>query len=146
MKITEYKEKYKFDCLAVFDSNTPKYFSEDERDVFEDFLDIEKKENPYFVVKLNNMVVGCGGYEVSGSKAGLTWGMVLNSCHNQQVGTKLLQYRLRQIQPLAEIVLIDTSQYTETFFKKFGFIATNKIQNGYGAGLHKVYMQLKFQS
>lgn len=148
MKISEYNEIYKSDCLNIFDSNIPKYFSPEERALFENFLQVEAKINPYFVVELNNTIVGCGGYEISGSEAGLTWGMVSSRCHNMQIGTELLRYRLKeiQVQPKLLMVNIDTSQHAEGFFKKFGFVITNTVKNGYGVGLHKIYMRLKLQS
>ena len=63
-------------CLAAFESNLPRYFSPDERELFERFL--AGGEGEYLVaVDDAGSVVGCGGIAHDSDGDGcLTWGMV----------------------------------------------------------------------
>jgi len=143
MKIIEYKDTHKQDCMAIFESNTPKYLAVQEKADFERFLDSKAESRPYFVVLIGNTLVGCGGYVIYNNQAGLSWGLVLGSKHNKRIGEALLQYRLNHIhQNKGKIpIKLDTSQHTEGFFKKYGFETIEIIENGYSLGLHKVLMQ-----
>ena len=61
-------------CLAVFDSNLPRFFAESERADFATFLDkVEAEPEPYFVLERDS-VVACGvGYEDSSALICLSW-------------------------------------------------------------------------
>lgn len=148
VKFSQYSGAYKHDCLSIFDSNTPKYFADWERSEFEDYLDNHAAENHFFVVICEKLAVGCGGYEVRDSVAGLTWGMVSNQFHGRRIGEELLKYRLEHIsENYGDITLkIQTSQYTEGFFKKHGFITTDIVENGYDPGLHTIHMQYQVKA
>ena len=52
-------------------------------------------------------------------------------------------YRLNQIfNGFGRIaVQIDTSQYTQGFYQKYGFVPTKVEKNGYKEGLDKVHME-----
>jgi N-acetylglutamate synthase-like GNAT family acetyltransferase len=144
MKFVTYQDNYKHPCLAIFDSNTPLYFTQEERVEFEAYLNQPARQQDYFVVLDGSRVVGCGGFALEPTQARLCWGMVLRSCHKQGIGRRLLEYRLRQISLMnpKPVIGIDTSQHTSDFFKHFGFEVSETIENGYGQGLHKVMMQL----
>jgi predicted GNAT family N-acyltransferase len=133
-------------CLQLFDSNTPKFFGAGERTGFESFL--QRQPCPFFVVESEELVIACGGYcreENSANIIGLAWGMVRNDLHRQGVGTFLLHERLKAIfreNPTAKVI-IDTSQYSQSFFARFGFKATQLTPDYYAPGLHRVDMELE---
>jgi len=70
--------------------------------------------------------------------------MVHADFHKQNVGRFLLAERLKQIYTDEGEVLIkiDTSQHSKGFFEKFGFEATNLIENYYAPGIDRVDMVL----
>lgn len=132
-------------CLAIFDSNTPKFFAPHERAEFAEFL--TTKTDPYFVViDDQGQIVGCGGYFVIPNRATavLTWGMVDNSLHRQGIGRFLLLARLQRIcqEPDVERVFINTSQHSYGFFEKIGFVVESIVENGFTEGLHEYKMRL----
>lgn len=132
-------------CLAVFDSNVPKFFAPHERAEFAEFL--VKSTDPYFVVVDEQaQVIGCGGYYVDRERAaaGLTWGMVHNTLHRQGVGRFLLFARLQRIcgEPEVTKVLINTSQHSYGFFQKVGFVVEAIREHGFAVDLHEYKMVL----
>ncbi|MCB0063254.1 MAG: GNAT family N-acetyltransferase, partial [Caldilineaceae bacterium] len=94
-------------CLAIFDSNTPKYFAAHERADFAQFL--QTTTEPYFVVtrdadrqgesKATEQIIGCGGYFLrdGGTVAGFSWGMVAHEYHGIGAGRFLMMARLQRI-------------------------------------------------
>jgi len=131
-------------CLALFDSNTPKFFGPEERPAFASFL--KRQPCPFFVVEAESLIVACGGYgnDSQTGKIILAWGMVRGDLHRQGLGTFLLQERLKLIfqkNPAARVI-IDTSQHSQTFFARFGFQAAQTIPDYYAPGLHRVDMEL----
>ncbi len=132
-------------CLDLFDSNTPKYFGPAERPGFENFL--QRLPCPFFVVEAEGLVIACGGCgaDPQSGKIVLAWGMVRSDLRRQGIGTFLLQERLKVIfreNPAARVI-IDTSQHSQTFFARFGFLATQTTPDYYAPGLHRVDMELE---
>lgn len=144
MNIEPYTENEKNACLAIFDSNVGIYFADWERDSFETFLQNHACQLPYFVLSDNDTILACGGYELTGHNASLTWGMVDRDRHGQSFGSALLKHRLDLIGQEAPgaTVEIDTSQRTQGFYKKFGFSVLRIEEDGYQPGLDKVFMRL----
>jgi [ribosomal protein S18]-alanine N-acetyltransferase len=152
--IRAYNKNDKDSCLAAFKSNVPKYFTEEEIEDFEDFLvrieDVcfnNNNKTHYFVVEHKQMVIGCGGF---GDKDGkeiisLAWGLIRNEFHNKGYGKALLRYRLERIKELyPELPLVlDTTQYSHSFFEKYGFYTTKITNDFYSKGLHRYDMILK---
>ncbi|MBC7876123.1 MAG: GNAT family N-acetyltransferase [Anaerolineales bacterium] len=132
-------------CLEIFRTNTPDFFGTQEEPDFVDFL--ERLPCQFFVIEIENKIVGCGGFFINEEKrtAALCYGMVARQYHKQGLGKYLLLKRLDAIShdPLAERILLDTSQYSKGFFEKLGFIVYEIIQDGYFAGLHRHEMELK---
>jgi predicted GNAT family N-acyltransferase len=153
--IRNYIRNDKEDCLIAFKSNVPVYFTEEEIRDFENFLDrLENKPdqvNPenahFFVVVFNDKVIGCGGFgdRFNNNIISLAWGFIHKDFHKKGFGKTLLLYRLEQIKkiyPLAPVI-IDTTQYTYSFFEKFGFCTTNITKDYYTVGMHRYDMTLK---
>ncbi len=153
--IRQYTKNNKEDCLAAFKSNVPKYFTKEEIGDFEKFLEqIEligtensNKKTYYFVVDYNQKIIGCGGfgYKDNTEILSLAWGLIHNEFHNKGYGKALLLHRLEQIKvhfPKTSLVL-DTTQFSYSFFEKFGFYTTKISNDYYSKGLHRYDMILK---
>lgn len=142
--IREYEPKDKAACITIFDSNVPEYFSDAEREEFIEWLDKEDRA-PYFVLVEGNEILACGGiYEDTEKQViGLAWGMVLYSKHKQGLGKQLTLHRLELMDRLFPHYdqHLGTSQHTEAFYRKFGFVTTGFIKDGYGPGLDKYEMR-----
>lgn len=146
MNLRSYRAADDEGCLAVFDSNVPKFFAPHERAEFAAFL--AQSSDPYFVVTdEQGQIVGCGGYYIMPERAaaGLTWGMVYNHLHRQGVGRFLLLARLQRIcqEPAVTSVLINTSQHSYGFFEKVGFGVEAIVENGFAEGLDEYKMVLQ---
>lgn len=131
-------------CLAILDSNTPPYFDPKERPDFVSFL--ERMPCPYFVLEKDEQLVACGGYgEDKNGDIVLAWGMVHRDLHRQGLGSILLQERIADIRANhpGKRIVIDTSQHSQEFFRRQGFVITDQKENFYGPGLHRVDMELK---
>ena len=135
-------------CMAIFQSNIPPYFFQNEEKAFADFLDVPNC--PYYVAERSGEIVGCGGYWIDTEKqmAGMVWGMVRRDRQKDGVGTFLLLNRLQgiAIQLTNCTVHLDTSQHTFTFFQKFGFDVQKISENYYGEGLHRYDMTLQIDA
>ncbi len=142
MNISTYTHENLNACLSVFDSNKPKFFHEDERPVFINFL-CNRPPELYYVLRLENRLVACGGiYEEDNAIAGLSWGMVHRDYHGKGIGKYLTQYRIAKLQAIYPLhrFKIETSQHTFEFYRKMGFIESYRIKDGFGLGLDKIVM------
>lgn len=134
-------------CLAVFDSNTPRFFAPEERGEFEGFLgNIEACEGRYLVLTRGASVIACGGlsFNPAGTQASLSWGMVNRAHHGQGLGSRLTRERIalaRQVTGISELVL-STSQHSRGFYEAFGFGVVKITQSGLGTGLDRYDMAL----
>lgn len=128
-------------CLEIFKGNVPKYFMETELEEYSQ--DLERLDDPYFVVERDGLIVATGGYCLNAKGVGLTWGMVRRELHSQGIGRTLVQFRLARIAEdyPDQAVYIDTSQHTRPFYERMGFVAESVETDGYGPGLHKVLMK-----
>lgn len=134
-------------CLAVFATNRPRYFHEGETQDFAAFLDQDATH--YLVVLEGEDIVGCGGFALSedGQQASLCWGMIRSERHGRGIGAQLLRARLEAIAgTTAERVRLSTSQHTEGFCRRFGFVVQSVQADGLAPGLDAVEMGLDLAS
>lgn len=142
--IREYTAEDKEACLAIFDSNLPQYFMPHERNELIEWLDKTDRAS-YSVLVEKDEVVACGGIYVDSDKqiTGLAWGMVHDSRHKQGLGKALTIHRLetmsQQFPGLDQH--LETSQFTEAFYLRFGFETIERIQDGFGPGLDNCKMR-----
>lgn len=136
-------------CVDVIKSNTPTFFDPSETEEFQDDLTKRQgqkpeKQWPYFVLLVEGQIKACGGYFLpKPDTAVLIWGMVSEAEHKKGYGSKLLEYRLRQMPPEVKVVELDTTPASFGFFKKFGFVEHGLEKDGYGPGLDKVLARLE---
>ena len=134
-------------CLALFDSNVPGFFDMSEREDFDGFLDdVIRHAWPYLVIERDGVIVGCGGHAVEpdGVSVALCWGMVDGRLHGQGLGQALTEARLdaaRKV-PGATRIVLNTSQHTQGFYARFGFIAEAVTPDGYAPGIDRWDMVL----
>lgn len=128
-------------CLALFDSNVPRYFDASERAAFAGFLD--QPDGHYFVIEQAAKICGCGGFaREERGQARFTWGMVDNACHGLGLGRMLAEYRLQAIEESGqfhEVELFTTPQIA-SFFAKFSFETEEIEKDGFAPGMDKVQM------
>lgn len=132
-------------CLIAFESNVPKSFTKDEINLFSNFLDTFQNKNTtnktyYYVLVLNNEIIGCGGFgdKEGTNKITLAWGLIHAHFHKKGFGELLLKFRLKKIKEIHpnNDLYIDTTQHSHGFFEKFGFVTTKITPDFYEKGLH----------
>jgi len=145
LQFRPYTTEDKDACIEIFMSNTPRYFGVEEVDEFRRFL--EAPTCAYYVATQNDEILACGGHGYHDKKKAvvLAWGMVRADLHKHGLGKFMLIERLKQIHKDfgATLVQIDTSQHSRGFFERFGFEATNVIENFFAPGIDRVDMELK---
>ena len=144
MDIRAYSPQDREACLAVFDSNTPRFFLAIERSDFEKFLDTLNCS--YFVMEHDGAVVGCGGYVTGEDLASLVWGMVRIDLHKLGFGRFLpalpAAHPFQRAQCSNESRL-GTSQHSAAFFQKQGFKVVSIEKDGYAPGIDRIEMIMK---
>lgn len=134
-------------CLAIFDSNTPRFFDPSEHDAFARFL--LEPVGSYCVVERSGQIVACGGYLVlaDASVAELTWGMVKSDRHGLGIGSFLTRARLNVMKDIPGVTraYINTSQRVQGFYESLGFTLSRLKKDGHGAGLDSVEMLLTWR-
>jgi hypothetical protein len=129
-------------CLDLFDANCPEYFASNERADYLRFLDAGSKG--YELCLIDEKVAGAFGLiGNSASRRRLNWIMLNPKFHGVGAGRAIM----RRIAVLAaseglEVVDIAASHKSAPFFAKFGAVTTTVTENGWGAGMHRVDMQL----
>lgn len=135
-------------CLALFDGNVPTFFAASEREDFAAFLDGHAADWTFQVIERDGRVVACGGHKVAGDgvTAGFCWGMVDRALHRTGLGSVLTEARLRAARatPGVTQACLDTSQHTYRFYERFGFVVEAVVADGYGAGLDRHDMRLRW--
>lgn len=145
--ILPYTPQYRDACLAIFHSNRPKFFTEDEIALFTRWLD-ERCEDNYFVLENDSEIIACGGvfYDEATNAAGLSWGMVHSMHHKKGFGKEFTRYRIELMRRLfpGALYQINTSQHTVAFYEKMGFHTVKMTPDGYAVGMDRYDMEARF--
>lgn len=141
MKLRDYVAADRDACLAVFDSNVPRFFRPHERPGLCEFLDA--LPGPYYVLEDDDgTILGCGGWamEPDGRTGALCWGMVRQDLHGRGLGKRLALERLRRMRddPRVRAISMHTSQHTRGFYEALGFTVRRIERDGYAPGLDRV--------
>jgi len=136
MNIRKYESSDIDSVISIFRSNIPKYFGPEEEPGLRDFLsgDVEN----YYVLELDGKVVGAGGIELNeDDTVSLCWGMVHNDHLGTGLGKLLTEYRMERSQEVFgdKPMVNSTSQHTEGFYKKLGFVTVEHKPDGFGPGI-----------
>jgi N-acetylglutamate synthase-like GNAT family acetyltransferase len=150
--IKEYLPEHKDRLLQIFESNMPLYFAEEELQLFFNFLDRDAlQRGPYSVIFNDDTIVGCGGIALNQPSKYtnelhviMTWGMIDNKVHKNGFGKELLLFRIKQAKELYPEVKIalGTTQYTFSFFEKYGFKTVAYEKDHWAKGLDLYQMEL----
>ena len=147
MQIREYQPDDRDACMLIMQSNIPDYFHQGDLADFAQFL--ENIPGTFFVVEHPTAgLIACGGIalgQASAAEAVLCYGMVTGTHLQQGIGQELLRKRLEFFLPRApqvERIVVNTTQKTEGFFRKFGFSIVEREVDGFGAGLDRVSMMV----
>jgi N-acetylglutamate synthase-like GNAT family acetyltransferase len=157
MKIRSYKLSDQDACMSLFDSNTPRFFHPEERNVFLDYLEssdflpprlrsAEVPQGCMYVVESDDQIVGCGGWFLDGRVAVLSWGIVHQSLHRSGIGRFLLLERLKAVREdgRAESVRVKTTSLVQGFFQRAGFEVTLEKVTGLVDDVPLVELSLAF--
>ena len=124
--------------------NTPNFFSQEEEDDLICFLENEREQ--YYVVSINEEIVGCGGYNFSEDKSIgiICWDIVHPNFQGKSVGRNLLNYRITQIKNVNSIrkITVRTSQLVYRFYEKQGFVLLEIVHDYWSKGFHLYRMEL----
>ena len=132
--------------VAIFRSNIPKYFGEEEEPGLHEFLTTERADD-YYVLEVGSQIVGAGGIafnDLESPTVSLCWGMVREDFLGTGLGKELTRFRIelaRDKYPGLPIT-IGTSQHTRGFYEKFGFRLIEHTPNGFGPGIDNCRMRL----
>ena len=143
MLLRRYEDADRAACLAVFDSNVPKFFAPHEREGFASFLgDLERFAVQYLVLldspRPDARVIACGGVGRRDDEARMCWGIVDGTRHGEGLGRLLLLVRLvRGAELGARRAGLDTIPSVAPFFEREGFVITGGEDDHYGPGIHR---------
>ena len=146
MRIIPFSLKYKPQCIALFEDNTPVYFAPEEKEIFDNFLG---RQNPpyhfYLVESDNDLIIACGGIkeELGNRSAMLRWDIVKSEQQKHGVGSFLTRYRIARIceNPKINVINLGTTQKTFSFYEKMGFQVKSVKKDGIALGLDEYYME-----
>lgn len=161
MLIRPYSETDKAECMAIFDSNCPKFFDPTERDMFLKWLDHQadssinyksptytnSEADAYFVLESPvEGLVACAGFYIlkEEKEARLAWGMIHSEHHQKGYGTLLYKHRIDLIKKQwpQHLITLGTSQHTFEFYQKMGMKVMAVIKSGYGPLLDRYDMEV----
>ena len=138
-----YKKEYKAACIAVLESNLPRYFIPEDVQDFEKFLTL--LPGPYVVVISQGTIIGCGGWALGNKKdvGHLTWGMIHSAHHLKGYGHDLLMHRMGALREAGvSAIRLSTTQFVSAFYERVGFRVIDIASEAYGAGLDRVDMRI----
>jgi ribosomal protein S18 acetylase RimI-like enzyme len=142
-----YKPEDLAGVLSVFDSNIPEFFTRPEGAAFVEFLG--KLPGPYYVVESGNSIVACGGYAIvpAESRADLCWGMVERGLHGRGIGRFLTELRIdaARSDPRVTSIVLNTSQHTQAFYERLGFVTQMFTKDAFAPGLHRCDMRMELR-
>ncbi|MBK9529299.1 MAG: GNAT family N-acetyltransferase [Acidobacteria bacterium] len=144
MLIRPYAESDIEEVVEVFRSNIPKYFGPSEEPGLREFL-ADLAEH-YYVVEISGEVIGAGGIALNDDDTvSLCWGMVHSDHLGTGLGKLLTEYRIERSSEVfgKKAMVTSTSQHTEGFYKKFGFVTIEHTPDGFGPGIDICKMRLE---
>lgn len=122
--------------VAIFRSNIPKYFTPEEEPGLCSFINSGVED--YYVVEVGGEVVGAGGIALNeNDTVSLCWGIVHREHLGTGLGKHLTEYRMEKAaEKFPGLPLVtSTSQHTEGFYRKFGFVTVEHTPDGFGPGI-----------
>ncbi len=143
IEFRSYLESDQSACLALFDANCPEFFAPNEREDYLRFLNATPAG--YTVCAVPGGVVGAFGvFPQCSDVVSLNWILLDPGSQGMGIGSAIMARVLaRARSQVAVSVQIAASHKSAPFFSRFGAVAESTIEHGWGAGMHRVNMQLK---
>ena len=134
----------KLDCLGLFDANCPEFFAPNERLDYAHFLGSDQQS--YELCVIGEKTVGAFG--LMGSELeyrSLNWILLDPRSHGVGIGSAIMK-RVATLALTSGVsrVAIAASHKSGPFFARFGAIELDVIDNGWGPGMHRVDMELRY--
>jgi ribosomal-protein-alanine N-acetyltransferase len=143
ISIRPYENRDKPAVLNLLKLNTPAYFAPEEEPDLIYYLDNEIES--YFVLEVNNMIVGCGGFNFSGDQATgkISWDIFHPDHQGKSYGSMLVQYRIDRLKEFKglQTIIVRTTQLVYRFYEKQGFKLNEVVENYWAPGFHLYKME-----
>ena len=129
-------------CLGLFDANCPEFFAPNERADYQRFL--EMGSSGYELCLINDEVAGAFGLMGDAdTRRRLNWIMLNPRFRGLGAGRAIME-RVVSLASFERVQFVDiaASQKSAPFFARFGAVTLKVIDNGWGAGMHRIDMEL----
>ena len=137
-----YAESDRSACLAIFDANCPEFFAPNERDDYLGFLD--SGSDGYEVCLLNDRVAGAFGvFAREEDSVSLNWILLDPDAQGVGIGSKIMTRAIEAAGSHdAKALAIAASHKSAPFFERFGAVAQEFTEHGWGPDMHRIDMSL----
>lgn len=136
MIIRKHTDSDRIRIMELLKLNTPEYFSPEEEEDLIDYLD--NHADNYYVIEDNNVIVGCGGFNLSedGETGKISWDIFDPQSQGKGYGSALTKFRIQRIKEIegVKIVSVRTSQLVYPFYEKFGLELREVVKDYWAEG------------
>lgn len=136
MIIRKHTDSDRIRIMELLKLNTPEYFSPEEEEDLIDYLD--NHANNYYVIEDDNVIVGCGGFNLSedGETGKISWDIFDPQSQGKGYGSALTKFRIQRIKEIegVKIVSVRTSQLVYPFYEKFGLELREVVKDYWAKG------------
>jgi N-acetylglutamate synthase-like GNAT family acetyltransferase len=137
-----YRDADRQACTSIFDANCPEFFAPNERQEYEEFLELVS--GGYEVCEVDGKVLGAFGLFVDGENIKtLNWILLDPQTQGIGVGSTIME-RVIQLSRTSQtrVVKIAASHKSAPFFARFGASTTSFTESGWAPGMDRVDMEL----
>ena len=137
-----YSRDDKESCLGLFDANCPEFFAPNERADYQRFLEVGS--SGYELCLINDEVAGAFGLMGDAdTRRRLNWIMLNPRFRGLGAGRATME-RVVSLASFERVQFVDiaASQKSAPFFARFGAVTLKVIDNGWGAGMHRIDTEL----
>lgn len=152
LDVRDYRDSDRDVLIAILKQNVPRYFADSDVPAFEAYLHKRQWDQCYVYLDADNRVIGCAGFYLkSPGVIGLSYVVFEPS----KIGSGLIRTELAkylsaastELCPLEEHTLVlNTTPRVARLMKRFGFVVTTTIPEGYDEGYDLVQMERQMPS
>jgi [ribosomal protein S18]-alanine N-acetyltransferase len=152
LRTREYQDTDRSELLAILRLNVPKYFSKKDVFDFERYLNNRQWDRHFVYLNNDDRVVGCAScWRRSPDTVSLSWMF----CEPSQVGPGAIVSEFeahlaaiaRDLCPDADPTFVfNTTPRVARLMSRLGFVITETVRDGYGAGYSKVSLERKWHA
>lgn len=147
MKLREYRDEDRDVLVRILKQNVPRYFAEGDVHDFEHYLDEKLWDRHYVYLDDRSDVVGCAGfYRKDEGVIGLAYMFFRPSSVGAEVIRPEFDRYLSRVKaelcPEGDVAFVlNTTPRVSAFLKRFGFVVTDVVEDGYAEGYDMVNME-----